>query len=199
MTFRLFLGVLLFCISSNLLEKTYIKLFFTHNLRTNSVIWRWMQKWKVEYPLVRSKIAFGHWPTSLCFYKREFFLGGGVNSFFKGDPYVTYWGRKCVSNHQIWCFGSIGTCLRHSRSCWVPIIGLPWPDFSTKLQILSFLTNFKAFISIFLYYTLYQGKLKVITRPQCGLHFFIRSLVLALAAYKALWLCFTFKSHQSKN
>ena len=54
---------------------------------------------------------------------------------------------------------------------------------------------FKAFVSIFLYYTLYQGKLKVIPRPQCGLHFFIRSLVFSLAAYKVLSLCFTFKSH----
>ena len=52
---------------------------------------------------------------------------------------------------------------------------------------------FKAFVSIFLYYTLYQGKLKVITRPQCGLHFFIRSLVFALAAYKVLSNMFHFQ------
>ena len=44
---------------------------------------------------------------------------------------------------------------------------------------------FKAFVSIFLYYTLYQGKLKVIPRPQCGLHFFIRSLVCALVAFES--------------
>ena len=35
---------------------------------------------------------------------------------------------------------------------------------------------FKAFISNFLYYNLYWGKLEVITRPQCVIRFFIRPL-----------------------
>ncbi len=43
---------------------------------------------------------------------------------------------------------------------------------------------FKAFISIFLYYNLYQGKLKVIMRPQCGLNFFIRPLVFPLVDFE---------------
>ena len=42
----------------------------------------------------------------------------------------------------------------------------------------------KAFVSIFLYYTLYQGKLKVITRPQCAIRFFIGSLVFPLASFE---------------
>ena len=44
---------------------------------------------------------------------------------------------------------------------------------------------FKAFISVFLYYTLYQGKLKVITRPQYGLNLIIRSLVFALVDFES--------------
>ena len=47
------------------------------------------------------------------------------------------------------------------------------PDFSAKLADFGV---FKAFISNFLYYNLYQRKLKVITRPQCALRFFIRLL-----------------------
>ena len=54
-----------------------------------------------------------------------------------------------------------------------------------RAQKVVFFSVFKAFVSIFLYYTLYQGKLKVITRPQCGLHFFIRSLVFALVAFES--------------
>ena len=45
---------------------------------------------------------------------------------------------------------------------------------------------FKAFVSNFLYYSLYKGKLEVITHPQCGLSFFIRPLVFDLEGVEIL-------------
>ena len=67
-----------------------------------------------------------------------------------------------------------------------------FPEFSAKLADFGV---FKAFIGNFLYYNLYQGKLKVITRPQCALRFFIRPLDFPLATHKVLPSYWKLKRH----
>ena len=63
----------------------------------------------------------------------------------------------------------VETCSRHFQHRWVAKIDLSLQYISTKPVDLD---DFKLFISMFLYYSLYQGKLKVITHP----HFSIRLL-----------------------
>ena len=94
---------------------------------------------------------------------------------------MTYWGRKCVSHHWLWCSGPIETCLRQFQHRWVTQIDFLLQDFCTKPWDFD---GFRVFIRISLYYNLYQMKLKVITHPQCGLHFFKRPLVFLLSSYK---------------
>ena len=71
--------------------------------------------------------------------------------------------------------------MRHFQHPWAGKIDFALQDFSTKI---SDFDVFKAFIGIFLYYRLYQGKLKAITRPQCAIRFFDGTLLFALAPFE---------------
>ena len=67
--------------------------------------------------------------------------------------------------------------MRHFRHRWVAKIDFALLGFSKKMADFD---DFKAFVSNFLYYSLYKGKLEVITHPQCGLRFFIQPQVFLL-------------------
>ena len=77
-------------------------------------------------------------------------------------------------------FWTDGDMLETFSKRWVAKIDLSLQDFSTKLVDFD---DSKLFIRIFLYCRLYQGELKVITHPQCGLHFFIAPLTFPVAAF----------------
>ena len=101
-----------------------------------------------------------------------FFRGGGPTAFFKATlmslievqnvfPIINYDILDRLGH--VWDnFDTVGS---RKSSFYRQIL----PDFSARLADFGV---FKAFISNFLYYKLYQGKLKVITRPQCALRFF---------------------------
>ena len=86
--------------------------------------------------------------------------------------------------------------MRHFRHRWVAKIDFTLLDFSKKMADFD---DFKAFVSNFLYYSLYKGKLEVITHPQCDVRFFIRPLVFILTHNKVFLSHLNFNSSQIEN
>ena len=127
-----------------------------------------------------------------CLYGNFFLGGGGWASFFKATlmPLIEVQNVFPIINYDVldrlehvWdIFDTVGS-RKSNLHCQI------LPDFSAKLADFGV---FKAFISNFLYYNLYQRKVKVITRPQCALRFFIRLLDFPLVSLQLSirWLNF---------
>ena len=106
-----------------------------------------------------------------------FFYGGGRAIFLRGPlcdllrSKMCFWSSIMMLQTEWDIFETFLTLL--GRKNWFSLL-----DFSEKNDGFC---RFKAFVNNFLYYSLYKGKLEVITHPQCGLRFFIRPLVFDLA------------------